>query len=152
MHLSPCNLLVWNRVLHKNRFCVSQNALLKLVSEFGCLMPLVAIFQLNKWWHIYVQADWSESWTYDRASKAINICTFPLQARPSIDTVPPFYGLSEKPPHLVASYDTLEMRETVSHLKPPGTHGDALLNATEMVVGARDMIGVARQANHLKLN
>ena len=31
----------------------------------------------------------------------------------------PFYGYYEKPPHLIAFYDTLGIRRTNSHLKPP---------------------------------
>ena len=35
----------------------------------------------------------------------------------------PFYGYSEKPPHLVAFYDTLGIWRTYSHLKPRCPHG-----------------------------
>ena len=36
----------------------------------------------------------------------------------------PFYSYSEKPPYLVAFYDTLGIRRTYSHLKPPGSPRD----------------------------
>ena len=38
----------------------------------------------------------------------------------------PFYGNSEKPPHLVAFYDTLGIRRTYSHLKPRGPHRESI--------------------------
>ena len=40
--------------------------------------------------------------------------------RPSTNTGNPFYGNSEKPPHLVAFYDTLGIRRTYYYLNPNG--------------------------------
>ena len=38
------------------------------------------------------------------------------------------YGYSEKPPHLVAFYDTPGIRRTHSRLNPPGPHGGIFTN------------------------
>ena len=72
----------------------------------------------------YVQADW-KSCTYGRAPNAIDISQSSLTCPSYTDTGPPFlYGDSDKPPHLVAFYDTLGIRRTYSRLKRP--HGDVV--------------------------
>ena len=71
------------------------------------------------WRQIDVQADWRRSWNYGRApNDFVGFFNVPVQAPPRGHV---FYGYSEKPPHLVALYDTLGIRRTCSHLKPPGS-------------------------------
>ena len=66
-----------------------------------------------------VQADWRRSCTYGRATNAIDISLGSLTCPSYTDTGPPFlYGYSDTPSHLVAFYDTLEIRSTYSQLKP----------------------------------
>ena len=47
--------------------------------------------------------------------------TFHRVLSPSTDTGHPFYCYFEKPPYLFVFNDTLEIRRTYSHLKPPGS-------------------------------
>ena len=80
----------------------------------------------SMWRHIDVQADWRRSSTYGLAPNAIDISYVgffnePVQAQAQATLL---YGFSEKPPHLVAFYDTLGIRRTHSRLNPPGPHGD----------------------------
>ena len=44
----------------------------------------------------------------------------------------PFYAYSENPPHLVTIYDTLGIRRTYSHLKPPGPPRGVLLIKSDL--------------------
>ena len=76
------------------------------------------IFQLNMWWHRCAgglkKFDLrSGSQRHRHFVGFFNV--------PYTDTGPPFlYGYSDKPPHLVAFYDTLGIRRTYSRRKPPG--------------------------------
>ena len=72
------------------------------------------------WRHIDVQADWRRSLTYGRAPNAIDISqgslTCPSKHRHGANLF--ILGYSEKPPHLVAFYDTLGIRRIHSRLNP----------------------------------
>ena len=60
--------------------------------------------------HICDGTDWKRSCRH-----FVVLFDVPVQA-PTL-----LYGYSEKPPHLVSFYDTLGLRRTYSHLKPPGS-------------------------------
>ena len=69
-----------------------------------------------------VQADWRKSCTYGRAPNAIDISQGSLRCPSYTDTGQPFlYGDSDKPPQIVAFYNTLGIRRTYSRLKPPAS-------------------------------
>ena len=75
------------------------------------------------WRHIDVQADRRRRWTYGRAPIANDISYGSLTC-PSKHRHEAFlYNYFEKPPHLVAFYDTLGIRRTHSRLNPWSSRG-----------------------------
>ena len=92
------------------------------ICVYWCFTSHATIFQSYMWRHRCAGGLKKKLYHYRRVLNAIDISQGSLTCPSYTDTGPPFlYGDSDTPPHLIAFYDTLEIRRTYSRLKPPAS-------------------------------